>query len=326
MLICCAATSLAQDIIVFKNGDTLTGKILKQDDVHVYFKSDTVGSVSLRMQTISEIQIEASGVGEIVIPSDAIAPPESAAEVTPQDIAQTPSPSLDVIKEKSAWAGQAGLAIAMREKSYSNDSGIYREEQYQTYRLYGNVNWTGEKNSLGWNWNYRYSADETRIRDDYFNLTQKYNHHLNGGYYAEAKTMYQRDYNRRIDNEFLQTAELGKQWFERPKLQFSTSVGGGYHQYERSVPGETTYISEPKFIFDESLRWQMINSLTLFQKYTHLGDLEKYHFVFSSGLENKLIRNIFLRLEYRLDRDTETTYDDKGYYDKALLTSLFYEF
>ncbi len=70
----------------------------------------------------------------------------------------------------------------------------------------------------------------------------------------------------------------------------------------------------------------MINSMTLFQEYTHLGNLEKYHFVFSSGLENKLIRNIFLRLEYRLDRDTETSYDDRGYYDKALLTSLFYEF
>ena len=51
-----------------------------------------------------------------------------------------------------------------------------------------------------------------------------------------------------------------------------------------------------------------------------------YHFVFIAGLENKLIRDLFLRLEYRLDRDTEVFYNDRGYYDKALLTSLLYKF
>lgn len=312
ILVFCAATSHAQDVIIFKNGDTLTGKVLKQDEVYIDFKSDSFGSVDLRVLDISEIRTEV--------------PKEPAPQTTPSDSAPSPTPSTEGIKEKTSWKGQAGLAIAMREKSYSNNSGTYKEEQYQTYRLYGNVNWAGKKNSLRWNWNYRYSEDETRIRDDFLNLTQRYNHRLKDGFYAEAKTMYQRDYNRRIENEYLQTAELGKQWFARPKLKFSTSIGGGYHQYERNIPGQTTDIGEPKFILDESLRWQMINSLTLFQKYTHLGNLEKYHFVFSSGLENKLIRNIFLRVEYRLDRDTETAYDDKGYYDKALLTSLFYEF
>ena len=70
----------------------------------------------------------------------------------------------------------------------------------------------------------------------------------------------------------------------------------------------------------------MIDSLALFQKYTHLGNLDKYHFVFTSGLENKLIRDVFLRFEYRLDRDTDVDYDDNSYYDKALLTSLLYKF
>ncbi len=92
------------------------------------------------------------------------------------------------------------------------------------------------------------------------------------------------------------------------------------------MTGNPEKTSEPKFIFDESLEWTLVNSLTLFQKYTHLGDLENYHFIFSSGLENKLIRDLFLRLEYRIDSDTETAYDDNGYYDKALLTSLLYKF
>lgn len=334
-----AATASAEDTLVFKNGDVLTGTILKQDAEHVQFTSGSFGSVSLNTSDIKAILMESPEAGEAARPAKTIAPePATAPQATtpaPQTAPQTaaaPTPAPQPVtvpttaEAGSEWTGQAGLAIAMREKTDSNSTGVYREDEFRTYRLYGHVNWKGVKNRLNWNWTYRYSEDETKKRDDYLNLSQKYNHNLKDGYYAEAKTVYQQDYNRNIDNEFLQTAEIGKKWFVLPRFKFSTSIGGGYHQYERSLLGDTTLTSEPKFIFDESMEWKLINSLTLFQKYTHLGDLEEYHFVFSSGLENTLIRNVFLRLEYRLDRDTDTTYDDRGYYDKALLTSLLYKF
>lgn len=340
-----ATTVFAQDTLVFKNGDVLTGTILKQDAELVQFSSESFGSVNLKTSDIAEIrtatpeaaqpaakQPEAGAAlaEKPVDEKDAAAPKaNSAAELLEQmaEAAREAAPTPDqTAMAPSKWTGQAGLALAMREKTDSNTDGVYREEEYKTYRIYGHVNWKGEQNNLNWNWTYRYSEDETKTRDDFFNVTQKYNHNLKGGYYAEAKTVYQSDYNRNIDNEFLQTAEIGRKWFQESKFKLSTSVGGGYHQYERTLSGEIMRISEPKFIFDESLTWQLINSLTLFQKYTHLGDLEAYHFVFSSGLENKLIRDVFLRFEYRLDRDTDTSYDDKGYYDKALLTSLLYKF
>ncbi len=309
-------TVFAQDTIVFKNGDVLTGKIIKQDSEHVYFKTSSFGSVSLNTPDIAEIRIGIPETGEIIVPAEAIAPqtepvPQPASPVAPPPAQEKPS----------QWSGQAGLQVAIREKTTTT-----QEDKYQTYRVYGHINWKGERNNLNWNWTYRYSEDEIQIRDDFLNLTQKYNHTLSGGYYAEAKTVYQQDYNRRIDNEYLQTAEIGKKWFQSPQFKFSTSIGGGYHIYERSVAGVSTSTSEPKFIFDQSIEWTLVNSLTLFQKYTHLGDLENFHFIFSSGLENKLIRDVFLRLEYRLDRDTETIADDKAYYDKALLTSILYKF
>ena len=78
----------------------------------------------------------------------------------------------------------------------------------------------------------------------------------------------------------------------------------------------------------------MLDSLTLFQKYTHLGDVESYHWIFTSGIENKLTRNVFLKMEYRIDRDNGIRYSKTGtytganrnYYDKALLTSILYKF
>jgi hypothetical protein len=335
-----ATTTLAQDIIVFKNGDTLSGTILKQDRLHVHFKSPAFGSVSLSTRDIQEIRIKSPELGELTMVP--VEPPPamkevpdllvtSAPEATAKaPVAPRPQPTPIPKPKKKRWTGQAGMEVAMREKNttrLSNGTVIEKTDSYETYRVYGHVNWKGEKNNLRWNWTYRYSKDETRTRDDYFNISQKYNHSFpKGFFYAEAKTLYQRDYNRQIDSEYLQTVELGRKWFDRPKFSLSTSLGGGYHQFDRVTRGESVTTQEPKFIIDQAVRWKMINSLTLFQKYTHLGDLEKYHFVFTAGLENKLIRDVFLRLEYRLDRDTEVSYDDKGYFDKALRTSLLYKF
>ncbi|MEA2068087.1 MAG: DUF481 domain-containing protein [Verrucomicrobiota bacterium] len=336
-----ATTGFAQDIVVLNNGDTLTGKILKQDAQQVYFKSSAFGSVSLNTRDISEVRITTEELGEIEVPAEALAPAEPQAEpvVTPQVARENPTPPPQAEgqpKKPKQWTGQAGLAIAMRESNTlrrSADNVVEKQESFESYRIYGNVNWKGARNDLKWNWTYRYSRSDLRLNDDFLSLTQNYKHSFEDkNYFASAKTVYQRDYRRRIENEYLQTAEIGIKWFDRTKFQLSTSAGGGYHKYDRLVYNSSTQenenlaVSQPTFIFDEKLRWQLVNSLTLIQKYTHLGDLTNYHFIFSGGLENKLVRDLFLRLEYRIDRDTEVSYDDKGYYDKALLTSLLYKF
>ena len=311
LLLSLAAGSFAQDTVLLKNGDILTGKILQQNADYIYFKSPSFGSVALQTKDIAELRFETADGGAGSIPPEAL-PPES---------------DEPTAVKKGTWNGQAGMAIAMRDSSSSDKSGVVSQEKYETYRVYGNVDWQGKKNKLRWDWNYRYSQNEISKRDDYFNVSQKYYHDFKDSYYATSKTIYQRDFKRKIEHEYLQTAEVGMKWIDGAKLTFSTSAGGGYHKYDRvsNAEGEVS-IGQPKFILDESIRWQLLNSLTVMQKYTHLGDLTDYHFVFTAGLENKLINDVFLRLEYRLDRDTEVYYDDRGYEDKALMTSLLYKF
>lgn len=335
MALSTTATGFAEDTIVFKNGDVLTGTILKQDAEHVYFKSGAFGSVSLNTPDIAEIRIETPVLGEVAVPVDAIATtpeptPAPVAAAAPQVVQATPTPPPKAEpppKEKSNWSGQAGMAVAMRNSNTVQrygDTYVARDQEFESYRVYGNVKWDGKNNKLNWDCTYRYSSTDLRTEDDYFNITQNYRHDIVKQYYASAKTMYQRDYRRGIESEYLQTAEVGVTWIQKPTLQLSTSIGCGYHQYDRIQNDYSD--AQGKFILDESLRWQAISSLTLFQQYTHLGNLEKYHFVFTSGLENKLLRDVFLRLEYRLDRDTEVNYNDRAYYDKALLTSVLYKF
>jgi hypothetical protein len=331
LLITATFTGVAEDTVVLKNGDTLSGTILKQNAQHIYFKSTAFGSISLNPNDVAEIRIAPDEQSEIAVPAAAISKEEGTTGNLPKvEPAAPTAPAKKTEKKKSQWSGQAGLAIAMREMTNSNQVRILKEEKYETYRFYGNVDWKGDRNKMRWSWVYRYSEDDYRIRDDFFNVTQIYTHsYANRNLYSTAKTLLQRDYNRRIKREFLQTAEMGITWFAKEsKVQLSTSAGGGYHTYERlrnDRKSGTTY-SQPEFIFDESFRWDIVNTLALTQKYTHLGDLTNYNLLFSAGLENKIIRDLFIRLEYRLNRDTEVYYDDKGYFDKALLTSLLYKF
>jgi len=331
LLIGIIGTGFAQDTVVLKNGDVLSGRILEQTPEHVYFKSTAFGSISLRPQDIQEIRIIEEGLGEITVPEEAVSKKEDGkGNLPPIENKKPEIAKKRRAKKKNAWSGQAGLAIAMREKTSSNAIGVYKEEQFETYRLYGNVNWKGERNSLKWAWTYRYSEDEYRVRDDFFNVNQKYHYSFKDeNLYSTAKTVYQKDYNRRIENEFLQTAEMGIKWFSKDsKVQLSTSAGAGYHAYNRLDRSRTydTKISKLEFIFDQAFRWELFDTLAIIQKYTHLGDTEQYNMLFSAGLENKLVRDLFIRFEYRLNQDTEVYYDDKGYYDKALLTSLLYKF
>ncbi len=327
-----ASPSLALQTVLLKNGDIITGDILERNQEQVRFKSPTFGTVTLQAADIQEIRPQTNHDTQ----TEAAGTTVATTAPTEQTQGTTGNPSLEeeksVVETKDTWSGQAGLSLAMRESIKSNAGGVTGTDKSATYRFYGNMGWESPKNKLRWNWTYRYSEDEYDKQDDYFNVTQQYTHDFKENYYATAKTMYQRDFRRKIDNEYLQTAEMGIKWTPHPDFEFSTSAGGGYHQYDRTTYNSTTQqdaeqrMTQPKFILDESLRWQIINSLTLIQKYTHLGDLTDYHFVFTAGVENKLIHDVFLRLEYRLDRDTEVYYDDRGYYDKALLTSLLYKF
>ena len=143
-------------------------------------------------------------------------------------------------------------------------------------------------------------------------------------YYTQVKTAYIQDYARSIKNEALQTAELGRKWFDSDTFQLETSGGGAYHAYERT--NEEYSEANGKFVLDLNMTWNIINSLKLFQKYNHVGNTEKYHVIWNGGIENNIVRDIVLRLEYRFDRDTEVNLTDKAYSDQVLLTSMQYKF
>ncbi|MCF7849693.1 MAG: DUF481 domain-containing protein [Kiritimatiellales bacterium] len=338
-LLLIAASGIAQDTVIFSNGDVLTGRILEQNGEEVRLKSAFLGEVTLSVENIKEI-IPDGQPEQTAKPVEAAPEPEVAQKSPQPKIADEPvinvvppKPVPQIAQEEKEedswkWSGKAGFGYSVRESETIQRTGedTYRHtsKENESLRVYGNVETTKDDNHLQWNWNYRYSESDVRKNDDYLALNQIYRRDLTDKTFTRAKTAYAQDYLRDIAQEGMQTAELGMKVVDKPTLKLGASAGGAIHYYERDI--EDYSDTSGKFVLDQNLRWQLNKMLTLYENYTHLGNLEEYHLVFKGGLENKLIEDLFVRLEYRLDRDTEVMDDDKTYFDKALITSLLYKF
>lgn len=327
--------SPAADTVIFSNGDVLTGTVLEQNSTGVRLKSAVLGEIYLPLDSIQEVVLSPSAKVDN-------APEKIVQMVDPEPVSVEKGDKSDGVAEKESWkwSGKAGIGFTMQESQSTHrrkDGSLSESEmmEYSIFNLYGTLATIKNKNSFKWDWAYRYKESDIRKYDDFLELEQVYRHDLSRKYFARAKTSYRQDYLRGIDQERVQTAELGFKLFDTPTFKFGTSGGAAVQYYERDiveytdtrqeVPGEYSE-TNGKFVFEQTMKWQLNDMFSLHENYTHLGNFDKYHLVFEGGLENKLIDDLFIRLTYRLNRDTDVMFDDRAYYKKELLTSLFYKF
>ena len=149
-----------------------------------------------------------------------------------------------------------------------------------------------ENYELKWASKYRFYRTDIlgniRVIDDLFNISQEYKYLFSEkSYYFFSRSLYQQDYRRAIDHEFLQTAEIGFDIIKERNMTFSTSIGIAYHRYLRTIVNSTNSenidrdVELPKGVFTENFRWEIIDDLALIQQYKHQGDFSSYQFSFS---------------------------------------------
>ena len=290
------------ETINFKNGDKITGTIVGQTNDLILLNNDLIGIIN--------------------IPSSQIKTEENKP------------------KKKTPWSGQISASVLTRDSNTlqkRNDTVTEKSQLIDDVKLQVQTSFKKKEYELKWASKYRFYRTDIlgniRIIDDLFNVSQEYKYLFEGKpYYFFTRSLYQQDYRRAIDHEFLQTAEIGIDFIKKRNMTFSTSVGVAYHRYLRTVVNSDNAenidrdVELPKGVFTENFRWEIIDDLALIQQYKHQGDLSNYQFSFKAGVENKMISNLFLKLEYKIEEDTEVSYDDKGYYNRSLLASIVYKF
>ena len=292
--------SCYSEIYNLSNGDKISGTLISKSNNIMKIESDLIGTV-----LISENNIK-------------------------KNIKIIP-------KKKSPWSGQISASVLTRESNTLQnrfDNTVTEKRQLiddvklQLQTLYKKNNY-----ELKWIAKYRFYETDVRQVDDLKSISQEYKYLFpEKSYYFATTTKYQQDFRRAIDHEILQTIEIGIDWIKKNNMKFSTSIGGAYHRYQRTIVDTSNNenidrdVELPKGVFTENFRWEFIDDVALIQQYKHQGDFSNYQFSFKAGVENRMISNVFLKLEYKIEEDTEVTYDDKGYYNRSLLASVVYKF
>ena len=291
------------ETINFKNGDKISGTVVDRTNDLIVLNNEFVGIIK--------------------IPSNQI------------------KKQINTTKKKTPWSGQVSASVLTRDsntlqKKY-NDTVTEKSQLIDDIKLQVQTSYKKENYELKWASKYRFYRTDIlgniRVIDDLFNISQEYKYLFSEkSYYFFSRSLYQQDYRRAIDHEFLQTAEIGFDIIKERNMTFSTSIGIAYHRYLRTIVNSTNSqnidrdVELPKGVFTENFRWEIIDDLALIQQYKHQGDFSNYQFSFKAGVENKMISNLFLKLEYKIEEDTEVSYDDKGYYNRSLLASIVYKF
>lgn len=245
---CMAMASASADVVHFKSGDRLTGKIGTVADGKMTFVSKVAGKLTLDMADIKTFatdapvelaladgsvvlqQVAAAGEGQVTVRPGEAAPPQTI------DLAAVAK----INPEKPHWTGAvvAGALVA-RGNTKSETASVSADAARRT---------DDDRIALGGGYFFANQRDnttrESSTSEDNWFLKGKYDYFFSEKFYGYANIKYEKDRIADLDMRLAPGAGLGRQWIEKPDCNFFTE-GGFSWVYERYTdPDESrTYMA-----------------------------------------------------------------------------------
>ena len=310
------ASSLFADVVIFKSGDKLTGKVMQMADGKMDFDSTVAGEITLNMvdiQTFSTdepITVEKSDGVQIQLKAATgeagkLSYKEGATSIAIADIAE-------INPEKPRWKGSvtAGATFA-RGNTHSDTASADAEAQLRR---------EGDRFSVSAGYRFDKKRDQSTGQDDttedkWF-IRGKYDYFLNEKLYLYVNSFYEKDRISNLDMRFSVGSGAGYQWIERDDLNFNTEGGPSwvYERYTDPDQSESQIAIRLAYHLDKTL----YEKVKAFHNVTFLPSTERsdiYLVYADAGLQTKLIGSWIMELKAELEHDSQPAKDqDKSDY------------
>ena len=310
LLIWCshAAPATAGEIL-FKNGDRLSGQVLRMEGGRLTFKSNLAGEVTVNVADLEscksdppiDVRLDDGGSGRAPVTS-ARGGEVTVAPGTPQ--ARTlPVARVKAINPKDGWSGSAVAGLLVTRGNSNTDNAnveINVEKRRVSDRLTAGASYlfgrqrdpnTGERATTTDNWNVR----------------AKYDYFFSPRLYAYANAKVEKDNIANLDFRMTPGAGVGFQAFERPDFKASVEAGVSYVYEKFAAPDDasTTEFRDHNEYVSGRLAYKLEKRLgdrvTLFHKaefLPSLRDLGEYLLNSDGGMRVGITDRLFL--EYKL--------------------------
>lgn len=298
-----SVSNILADQITLKNGDRLTGKILKQDDEKIILQTEFTGTITISKTNIQKIVVDANFVEETKdetankkeeiaqtetkeVESDAVAKTEDKEEKKDEaDSATVANPAPQASIFTSGWDGSANLGFSMSRGNAVTTTftaGIRAEKSGERDK------WTTYLNTL-WNRNRVAGLDITASNAVWGGV--RYDRNITGKLFAFGSYDFERDIPQLLRFRSVVGGGLGYHVIKNDKTELD--VFGGLAWNKSWFIGATTSSAEVlvgntlKHKFNDKMRFQQG-----FTFYPNITDSGEFRFIFDSTLSADVTKRI----------------------------------
>jgi Protein of unknown function, DUF481 len=283
------------DEVVFKNGDKLTGTIVKLADGKVTFKSAVAGEVKIAVGEIRSLATEKPV--KVVLPDKSIAHEPLLAGDAGQVRIGAGTYSLTELRAVNPpsvrWGGKFALGLTLIRAT--------TDENKVDFLL--DVARTGARNRIALAAAYLYARSEDVTTTDTWFITGDYNFARRRRIYALANARLQQDRIQDLDLRTILGGGVGYVVSERPGFGLRLEGGLAWVREEFADAGTTSDLSVRLGYLLEKALWRGARLKHDFTIYPATHDLRDYYFTARFSLEQALANGFTIDLRLLLDYD-----------------------
>ena len=308
------------DIVVFKNGDRLTGQVVRLEEGKLVFNASQVGELTIDLSRVAQFTsdepaefhltdgtvIESKALsgepGQIVLAETTVLPSQTLA--FDQITAINPT-----VKPAVVWSGSITAGLTSTHGNSFNESAnmaFSAKRRSETDRF---AVWSAYLAS-------RSENDDTgqkETTEEAFTFGGKYDYFWTEKFYTFLNGTFKKDHIADLDHRIIGGGGAGYQWFETPEFSFFTDAGLSdlCEQYTRRNPDtglkETTDTEELSVQAGYGLDWRINDRFHFMHNmryYPSLAGLSDYFLTTDAEIRTSLTKSMFTSFKAILDYDS----------------------
>ncbi|MCF7972315.1 MAG: DUF481 domain-containing protein [Phycisphaerae bacterium] len=241
ILLCVFGSACWADQVILKNGDTITGTIVKLTDSKMVFKSNLAGEVTIdlsNIRTLSSDKLLTIHLKDGTVLHCRVSSDEGDQFSISNSALQTQSMNTADITAinppappKAKWVGQVSVGVTSTHGNTKTDN------QNASFRAQKRTEIDRTTVSGDYAKGVQNNAGVENTTEDWWRAKAKYDYFITTKWYGFLDARYERDAVALLDRRMVIGAGAGWQWIETPKTKMSFELGGAslYEQYKGST-------------------------------------------------------------------------------------------
>jgi putative salt-induced outer membrane protein YdiY len=270
------------DQVILKNGDSLTGTIVKLTDSKLVFKSDLAGEVTIDLSgirtlasdepltihlkdgTVLQCQVTSGQGDQFDIASSAV----QAQSLNTEDITAINPPA----KPVSKWEGQVSGGLTSSHgntKSDSQNLSLRTKKRTKIDRTTITADYVQTRQEDT-------DTGDEDTTEDWWRTTAKYDYFLSGKWYAFVDGRYERDAVASLDRRMVIGGGAGWQWIDTERTQWSLELGGAslYEKFDNATESNSELSAQLGYNLEHNFtkNVELIHDLTYYPSTDRFSD------------------------------------------------------